>query len=153
MSEKVKNIFITIAYFVVAILIFGSMGIWLPIAIDNYNLNKIAEETHKSLPSNILTYSLGIFLIAAIDRIIHLLFKTSKYSNNVLEFFGIVFALFGTGALVFLSLKSLKNTLIEDAVLYAKYVAFVAWLAWFYVKLQGSKTNNFSPIGGIIWIS
>jgi len=150
MSEKVKNIFITIAYFVVAILIFGSMGIWLPIAIDNYNLNKIAEETHKSLPSNILTYSLGIFLIAAIDRIIHLLFKTSKYSNNVLEFFGIVFALFGTGALVFLSLKSLKNTLIEDAVLYAKYVAFVAWLAWFYVKLQGSKTNNFSPIGGII---
>lgn len=150
MSEKVKNIFITIAYFVVAILIFGSMGIWLPLAIDNYNLNKIAEETHKSLPSNILTYSLGIFLIAAIDRIIHLLFKTSKYSNNVLEFFGIVFALFGTGVLVFLSLKSLKNTLIEDAILYAKYVAFVAWLAWFYVKLQGSKTNNFSPIGGII---
>jgi hypothetical protein len=150
MSEKVKNILITIAYFVVAILIFGSMGIWLPIAIDNYYLNKIAEETHKSLPSNILTYSLGIFLIAAIDRIIHLLFKTSKYSNNVLEFFGIVFALFGTVALVFLSLKSLKNTLIEDAVLYAKYVAFVALLAWFYVKLQGSKTNNFSPIGGIM---
>lgn len=150
MSEKVKNIFITIAYFVVAILFFGSMGIWLPIAIDNYNLNKIAEETYKSLPSNILTYSLGIFLIAAIDRMIHLLFKTSKYSNNVLEFFGIIFALFGTGALVFFSLKSLKNTLIDDAIFYAKYVAFVAWLAWFYVKLQGSKTNNFSPIGGII---
>lgn len=150
MREKFKNIIILIAYFIVAIAFFGSMGVWLPIAIDNYNLNQIAEETNKSLPSNILTYSLGIFLIAAIDRIIHLLFKTSKYSNNVLEFFGILFASLLTGILVFLSLKSLKNTLIEDAILYAIYVAFIAWFSWFYVKLQGSKTNNFSPIGGIL---
>ncbi len=150
MNEKFKNILILIAYFTVAIAFFGSIGVWLPIAIDNYNFNQIAEETNESLPSNILTYSLGIFLVAAIDRTIHLLFKTSKYSNNVLEFFGILFALIGTGTLVFLSLKSLKNTLVEDAILYAKYVAFVAWFSWFYVKLQGSKTNNFSPIGGVI---
>ncbi|MCB9310862.1 MAG: hypothetical protein H6567_12455 [Lewinellaceae bacterium] len=150
MNEKIKNILILIAYFIVAIVIFGSMGVWLPILIDNYNFNQVVEETNRSLPNNILTYSLGIFLIAIIDRIVYLLFKTSKYSNNVLEFFGIMFALFGTGVLVFLSLKSLKNTQIESSISYAKYVAFVAWFAWLYVKFQSTKTNNFSPIGGIL---
>lgn len=150
MNEKAKNILITIAYFLIAVAFLGSMGVWLPIAIDNYNSNSISSETHKSLPSNILTYSLGIFLIAAIDRIIHLLFKTSKYSNNILEFFAILFACLGTGILVFLSLKSSKNTLIDDAINYSRYVAFIAWATWFYVKIQGSKANNYSPIGGII---
>jgi hypothetical protein len=150
MNEKFKNLLILIAYFIVVIAFFGSMGIWLPMVIDDYNLNTISEETIKSLPSNILTYSLGIFLIAVIDRIIHLLFKTSEFSNNVLEFFGIIFAILGTGTLVFLSLKSLKNSLVEDAILYAKYVAFVSWFLWFYVKLKGSRANNFAAIGGVL---
>jgi len=150
MSEKIKNILIHFAYFVFAVAIFGSMGVWLPIAIDWYNLSQITEATNKSLPSNILTYSLGIFLVAAIDRIIHLLFKTGKYSSNVLEFFGILMALLVTAILVYFSLRCLRNTLIEDAMLYAMYIAFIAWFAWFYVKLQGAKADNYSPIGGRI---
>jgi hypothetical protein len=150
MNEKWKNILIIIAYFLVVILLFGSMGVWLPILIDNYNFNQMGEDTKQSLPSNIITYSLGIFLVAALDRVIYLMFKASSYSNNVLEFFGILFALILTSVLVFLSLKSLKNTLLSDAILYGKYLTFVAWVAWFYVKLQGSKASNFSPIGGAI---
>lgn len=150
MGESFKNILIIIAYFFVAILLFGSMGIWLPFLIDDYNLSQFSEETYRALPSNLLTYSLGIFLIASIDRMIFLLFRTSKYSNNVLEFFAIIFAIIGVGVLVFFSLKSIKNSLIEDAVQYAKYLALSASLAWFYVKLQGSKANNFSPLGGIV---
>lgn len=150
MSEKTKNIWITIAYFLFAVSFLGSIGVWLPLVIDNFTTSQITEETYKSLPSNILTYSLSIFFVAAIDRIIHLLFKTSKYSNNVLEFFVILFLCLGTGVIVYISLKALKNAIIVDAVFYARYVAVIAWALWFYVKLQGSKANNFSPIGGII---
>lgn len=150
MEDKTKNILITIAYFLFATAFLGSMGIWLPIAIDNFSSDKVSDETYKSLPSNILTYALSIFLVAAIDRIIHLLFKTSKYSNNVLEFFGILFCCLGTGALVFFSLKSLKTSSLPNAISYANWVVLISWGVWFYVKLQGSKANNFSPIGGIL---
>lgn len=150
MGDKSKNIIILIAYFLIAIIFLGSMGVWLPITIDIYSTNNISNETMNLLPSNILTYSLGIFLIAAIDRIIYLFFKTSKYTNNILEFFGILFACLATAFIVFLSLKSFKNSIVDDAIRYAKYVVLIAWVAWFYVKIQGSKGNNFSAIGGVI---
>ncbi|CCG53718.1 Hypothetical transmembrane protein [Flavobacterium indicum GPTSA100-9 = DSM 17447] len=150
MGDKTKNIFITIAYFIFAIAFLSSLGIWLPMAIDNYNLDGISDETFKTLPSNLLTYSLGIFLIATIDRVLFLFFRTGEYSNNILEFFAILFLICGTGFLVFVSLKSIKNSSIDEALKYAKYITVIAWAAWFYVKLQASKSNNFSPIGGIL---
>jgi hypothetical protein len=150
MGEKTKNILILIAYFLFATAFLGSMGVWLPIAIDNFSTDYLTEETFKSLASNILTYALAIFLIAAIDRIIHLLFKTSKYSNNVLEFFAILFVCLATAIPVFYSLKALKNSLFPFAIYSSIWVAVISWIAWFYVKLQGSKANNFSPIGGAI---
>jgi hypothetical protein len=150
MIEKVKNILVLLLYFVVAILFLSSIGIWLPVAIDSYNQGHVSIETMSSLSGNILTYSLSIFLIAAIDRILHLFFKTSSYSNNSIEFLFIIILVFATGYVVFSSLRALKNAQIDDAIDYAKYVTFIAWGVWIYVKLQGSRANNFSSIGGVL---
>jgi len=150
MTDKQKNILIIIAYWFFATGLLGSIGVWLPLVIDYFSIDHASVETYKSLASNMLTYGLSIFLIAAIDRIIHLLYKTSAYSNHVLEFFGILLSCIGTAFIVFFSLKALKNSLFEDAIKYARYLSIIAWAAWFYVKLQGSKTNNYSAIGGVI---
>ena len=150
MSDKAKNILILICYFLLAVVLLSSIGIWLPVLIDIFNKDKVSEEVMHSLPGNILTYALGLFLIAIIDRSIYLLFKTSQYQNNILEFFVIAFIFLITSFFVFCSLKSLKGQYYIDAHSYAKYVMFISWGAWLYVKFRGTKDSNYSAIGGVI---
>jgi hypothetical protein len=149
-KTKAANILIILAYFIITIVCLGSMGAWLPLVIDDYNLGCISSETYGNFASNILTYSLSIFLVAVIDRIIHLLFKTSTYSSNIIEFFFIIFMCISAAFIVYLSLRAIKRSLIDEAITYSYYVAVVAGFAWIYVKLQGTKANNFATIGGVI---
>ena len=150
MSEKNKNLLILFLYFIVAIVFVGSSGLWLPIAIDLFDGDKISHEVYTGLAGNIITYSLGLFLVAMLDRTIYLLFRTSTYSNNVLEFFAIIFVLIVTLVIVYFSLKYIKDQLYMKAIRYAFALAILGWFSWVYVKIRGSKSNNYSPLGGAI---
>ncbi len=137
-------------YFLLAIVFFSSIGIWLPMISDDYTKGKMAEETFNAVAGNILTYSLAIFLVSSIDRIIYLFYKASKYTNNVLEFLLIICVVIITGYFVFLTQKSIKYAYYQNAIGYASYIVFIAWISWFYVKIKGSKDNNYATIGGVI---
>lgn len=150
MGEKTKNIFITIFYFVIVVAALGSAGIWIPMIIDNYSDNKISDETYNALSSNILTYGLGILIVSIIDRILYLLFKTSEYSNNAIEFLLIMLFSFGTCPLVYYTLKNTKTLQYDEAIKFSIWISIISWVCWFYVKFRGSKDNNFAAIGGII---
>lgn len=148
MSDKTKNTFITLIYFVITIVFLSSIGVWLPIILDDYNLDYISNETCSAIAGNILTYSLSIFLVAIIDRILLLISKTSKYHNNILEFFIIMILLMLASILVYFTLKDLRKLQYLAAIKLSFSVVLITWAYWLYVKFQSNKEDNFSSIGG-----
>lgn len=148
MKEKIKNIFITLIYFIITIAFLGSIGVWLPVFLDDYNLNYISNETFSAIASNTITYSLSIFLVSIIDRILRLFINTSPYHNNVLEFFSILILVIITAFTVYLTLKDIKQSLYISAIWKSLIVTMIAWLYWLYVKFISNRGNSFDSIGG-----
>lgn len=148
MNNKTKSILITIMYFVITIIFLSSVGVWLPIMLDDYNLDHISNETYSAIAGNILTYSLSIFLVAIIDRILLLISKTSKYHNNIIEFFVTLILLILTSILVYHTLKDLRKMRYVAAIKFSFSVAIITWIYWLFVKFGSNKEDNFSSIGG-----
>lgn len=148
MSDIIKNIIITILYFGITIAFLSSVGIWLPLWIDDYNIGRISDATYQALASNILTYALSLYIVSTIDRIIHLIWKTGKYTNHTIEFLLIVAISLFVVFIVYKSVKLNRHEEISNSIKWAIYLALIAWGTWWYVRLQATKGNNFSPIGG-----
>ena len=136
-------------YFFITIVGLSSIGIWLPFAIDRHDLGAASAATWHAFPGNILTYSLSIFMIAVIDRILHFL-NSSSYSNHSIEFLLILIVIAGCGYIVYQSIYFLKFSQLCDAIYYAKIVAVIAWIAWLYVKLRSPHEDQFAAMGGQI---
>lgn len=151
MDERKKNILITILYFIIAIVVLGTSGIWLPFIGKDFNGQAIENSDWLAYAGNILTYSLTLFFVAIVDRVMHLLFKTGRYSNNVIEFLLIIIVSFLLGWLVvYKALKALRYDEVSRAIYYSFILGICSWAAWWYVKIQGSRANNFAPLGGTI---
>jgi hypothetical protein len=116
-------------------------------AIDKHDLGHVSTATWHAVPGNILTYSLSIFIIAIIDRILHFL-NGSSYSNHTIEFLLLLIIIGGCGYVVFLSIYYLKFNQLCDAIHCALIVAGIAWFGWLYVKFRSPNDNQFAAIGG-----
>jgi hypothetical protein len=150
MSDHQKSILSTILYFIIVVLVIGSIGAWISLAIEKLFSNEISEQAIKSLPGNILTYAVGIFATAVVDRVIHLFKQTGKYSSNELEFMILLGFVLIAIWIVYLTLYHIINSPTETALSFTWYIGILAAVAWFYTKLRVSKVNNYSPVGGAL---
>ncbi len=51
-------------YFIIAVIIIGSIGVWLPIGLEALIERKV---TFHNVPSNVITYFVSCYLRASID--------------------------------------------------------------------------------------
>jgi uncharacterized membrane protein len=148
MSDKTKKVITDLLYFLITIVALSSAGVWLPFLLDKFDKGVVSTNTMHEYPGNLLTYGLGIFIIAIIDRIIHLFKRTNRYTNNVLEFLLLIIIIGACTAVVGLSIGKLKFNKLADSIFYAKATVIIAWIGWIYVKFRSPEYANFSAIGG-----
>lgn len=136
------------AYFIITVVALSSLGVWLPFSIEKAQSDFISDGTWKGLPWNLFTYSVPIFMISFIDRLIHLLQTTSKFKKNLREFLVLILVLGGGGYLAYQSLVHSRFNRLNESILYAFFFTSVAWFVWVYVKIKTPSYNNYSSIGG-----
>lgn len=136
------------AYFIITVAILSSLGVWLPFAIEKAQTDTITDKTWITLPWNLFTYTLPIFMISFIDRLIYLLKTTNKFNKNVREFLLLILVSGGGGTLAYISLVSSKFNRLNESIVYSFLFTVVAWFVWIYVKIKTPSYNNFSTLGG-----
>lgn len=145
---KFKGVLILVLYFFLTIVAFSSLGVWLPLVFDHYDLGYISDESCKVISSNLITYSIVIFVTSLVDRVIQL-FEKGNYTNNTIEFLVLILTVCGGG--VYLTYKSiwfLNFGIVFNSIQYALYFTFLSWFLWFYVKTRYSGFKNYSSLGG-----
>lgn len=135
-------------YFFITIVLLSSIGVWMPFAIDLAQSDKIQEKTWIDLPWNLITYSIAIVVVAFIDRLLHLVKVTNKYTKNTIEFIFFLFLMIIGGLLVFQSLVHGKFNRPTQSTFFACCFAAMSWIVWIYVKARSPKEGNYSSLGG-----
>jgi len=138
-----------ILYFILAVMIISSVGIWIPLAIDYFPDSKISEDTLNVLPSNILTYYLSILFIGLIDRILYLI-RNREYKHIITEI--LILGLI-TAFVIFITYLSFKNIASKDfyyATIYAFIGAATSYIIWWLANFNDKKVDPINALGGEI---
>lgn len=136
-----------IVYFVFAIVVLASMGVWLPIIIDVFNFSMIRTETFNIIPNNILSYSLSIFSIAVIDRFIYMV-DLDRYKHKKLEVLISFIVVLVVGVFVFMTFYSLKNNNASAAMYYSIIGSCISFIMWWFANYKDTKLNPYDVLGG-----
>ena len=139
-SKKWVNL---ILYFIVAVLIIGSIGVWLPLILDGRPIDKL------NLYQNISTYYIAIFVAGCIDLILLSIQKVKDSNNPVGSVLFLILLLFlSVGSIVLVSFLIHNGNEI-----WAKRISifglFAAYIMWFWSNIDGS-INSLNPLGGEI---
>jgi uncharacterized BrkB/YihY/UPF0761 family membrane protein len=147
-----KDKYNLILYFLIAVLGFGSIGVWLPMFIDWFAHNSndattFSETTNKSTPGNIITYFLSIFLVSLIDRILYIVDK-ENYKHRKTEIFISLLVIVAVTYFVLKSFKYLRMNDLESANIYALVGAGISFVIWWIANYQDKKTDPYDALGG-----
>jgi uncharacterized BrkB/YihY/UPF0761 family membrane protein len=147
-----KDKYNLILYFLIAVVGFGSIGVWLPMFIDWFantsdDSTTFSETTNKSTPGNIITYFLSIFLVSLIDRILYVIDK-ENYKHRKTEIFISLLVIVAVIYFVLKSFKYLRMNDLESANTYALLGASVSFVIWWIANYQDKKTDPYSALGG-----
>lgn len=125
-------------YFVFTIIILGSVGVWLPLAIDFFPTNTLSPESYTTFPSNLLTYYLSIFFIALVDRVIYIV-KEDDYKHKITEvlIFGfIALACFG---LTYFAFSKIYQKQYDSAFSYCFWATMLSFIVWWVANRKDEK--------------
>lgn len=142
---KAKDI---VLYFVLTMIIVSSIGVWLPFAIDFF-AGSFKDETARSFPGNLLTYYLGIFTIATIDRMLRI-FELDNYSHKKSEFLVLAFVILTVGFLTFMVFKNIHHNDYGAAWVWCIAPTVIAYIMWWISKWHTIESNPTNALGGNI---
>lgn len=141
------NLFEQIFYFIIAIMVFNSIGVWLPAAIDYYNSTTVSKAVYESTPLNLMTYFLGLITVGIIDRI-KKLFKMTNHPFKSIEFYGwIIFVVIIT-IVVFFLMKNVKDKNTSKAIDCSIIGLFAAYIVWWISYYMPPSSDPYSSLGG-----
>ena len=136
-ADKFKNL---CQYFIFAVVIFGSAGIWLPAIIDSlFGEFGYTDNSHKNVLQNITTYFLSIIVAASYVRIA--IIHKSDYSNKV----GRIFAVVGFFSIALFAVVFNSIFIYLNEIKLAEYIAIAGILFAFYLWWRsnwGSEQMN-----------
>jgi uncharacterized protein YacL len=136
-----------ILYFILTVVALGSMGVWLPLAIDYFKSYSLNKETLKILPGNILTYCVSLFFIAILDRIIHII-KDESCKHKITELLVMGFVIILCAILTYFSFRSINFEEFDKATKYALIATFLAYIVWWIANWKDEKVDPFDSLGG-----
>ena len=139
-----------ILYFILTVIVLGSTGVTIPVAIDYFQHSDITNQSLVVLPYSLLTYYLSLFFIAIVDRIL-IITKDTTYTHKITEILiiGIVTLLI-IGLLTFFSFKSLMQNNYSSATFYASLGTITAFVIWWIANYKDTKVDPFNSLGGEI---
>jgi len=138
-----------ILYFILTVFALGSMGAWMPFAIDFFKGNELHKETWEIFPGNILTYYLSLFFVAILDRIIYIV-KDERYKHKITELLVIAFVALICVALTYLSFRSIALKEFQCATKFALIATSLAYLMWWLANWKDKKVDPYDSLGGEI---
>jgi|JI10StandDraft_1071094.scaffolds.fasta_scaffold1092141_2 hypothetical protein len=140
-----------ILYFFIAIVGFGSIGVWLPMLLDWFMHNSepqvLTKATKEGTPNNIVTYFLSIFLVSLIDRILNVIDK-EDYKHRKTEIIISIIILVAVAYCVLKSYKLVRMNDFDSANSYALIGAGISYLIWWIANYQDKKTDPYVTLGG-----
>jgi hypothetical protein len=140
---------IQVLYFLIAVILLGGIGVWLPFAIDYFPKNIISEESMKTLPGNLLTYYLSIFSVSLVDRIRYML-KDDRYRYKEFELLLSILVSAGCIYLTYYSFSFIYQKKYCEAIEYCKYATYLSFIVWWIANIKQPKTNSTQILGGTI---
>jgi hypothetical protein len=146
---KRRDFFIKLFYFIGAIVLLGSIGIWFSISIDYLPDGVLTKETKDAIPGNILTYGLAILTVAIVDRC-RWLIRNKFYDYRELEFLAIIPVFLGGLWLAYYSLHYSFKKDLEQANFYAKCTTLLAYILWWIASSKDSHIEPTNAMGGLI---
>lgn len=136
-----------VLYFIIAVIIFSSIGVWLPLLIDFFNYNSVSDKTIVIIPNSIISYSLSIFTIGLIDRILFMV-DMQMYRHKKLEILVSVIVIILVSIFVFETFRALKNNLVDNAIIYSVIASLISYITWWIANYKGTKVNPVDSLGG-----
>ncbi|MCU0436019.1 MAG: hypothetical protein MUC87_21360 [Bacteroidia bacterium] len=134
---------IVILYFILAIIICASIGIWLPYIFE---LIKDGKHSKESMIQNIATYFLAIFFSAALDYFLKIMDKndSGKKLKILILLIVIVIILFLSGCILY---KNLHGQSVE-VLGFSIFGVVASYIMWWVVNYSNSNFDPTSSIGG-----
>lgn len=140
------NLLEQIGYFLLAIVVFNSIGIWFPLLIDYYNGTSVTQATFNATPYNFMTYFMGLASVALIDRIKRLM-KVKDYPAKFLEFLLWVFTGLTFMCFVFFVMKYIKDKQVSEAIRLSLCGTLLAYIIWWVAYYQPAKDSSYGALG------
>ncbi len=132
-------------YFLIAVVFFGSIGIWLPVAIEALVNNKI---TFHNIPPNVTTYFVSILFAGCID---YFLSKIRELNINGITsvFFNLIFlSIVGIGLAVGAVICNINNKDLLSLLL-GIIGLIIAYRIWWLANVNNPNfISNTAPLGG-----
>ena len=130
-----------IFYFVLAIVIFASIGVWLPYCFE---VMKGSDHKQYDIVQNLVTYFIAIFVSASLDYILTVIDK--QLASKKLILLGVVLVnvliYFGTAYILFKNSSGKSVNVVGYAVL-GVIISYVMW--W----IANFKNSNFDPVDAL----
>ena len=134
-------------YFLLAVVFLGSMGIWLPLAIDYFPSNKLSKNIIASIPNNLLTYYLSVFFISLIDRIRYMI-NDQRYKHKETEILISAIVVIICIYLTYCSFSLNYQKKYDEATQYGIYATCLSLIVWWIANAKQPKTNQIDSLGG-----
>ena len=135
-----------IVYFLLAIVLFNSIGIWFPLIVDYYSSTSVTSATFNATPYNLMTYFMGLASVALVDRIKRLM-RTKDYPAKFLEFLLWVFVGLIFLGFVFFVMKYIKDKQVSEAIHLSLYGTLLAYVLWWFAYYQPVKDSSYGALG------
>lgn len=138
---KLANIFL---YFLIAIIIVGTIGIWLPTLLQYFKNETISE---LDLLQNSVTYFITIIVAGCVDIILNVLRKSKHKNIPGVILLMILFILISIGLVIVSSITIINKNLNLSYWLVSFGVA-IAWSFWWISNWNRSELDPNSALGG-----
>lgn len=132
-----------ILYFVVAIIVFASLGVTIPYVLETL---KDGKHSIEGLNQNIVTYYIALFASASLDLILKFTDKNKSYKKPlILTLIVLNILVFGgTGYILYNNSKGIYKEIPFSIIL----GAIVSFIVWWWAHYEDDSFNPTSSLGG-----
>ena len=146
-KENLVHIADQVGYFIVAVVIINSVGLWLPYVLDWFNRGAFSATNREALPSSLVTYFGGIAAVAMFDRM-RAVFKMEQHLSKTLEFSIWVIVVLSFFGLILYVLKQAKECQTGAALDLASVGVVLSYAIWWIANYKSLASSPLSALGG-----
>ncbi|MBW2938236.1 hypothetical protein KXJ69_08975 [Aureisphaera sp. CAU 1614] len=136
----------TFLYFLIAILIIGTIGIWLPAILDNVNESEVDKF---GLLQNCATYFITIIVAGCLELVIH--FQNNAELKNKLGFTFLIILLI---IISIATIVGISFSIHYESYEISKWIVYigvpVSWVLWWISNWKRNDMNPMDALGGSV---